>query len=136
LDKLIMGCEADPQQQGQDVVYKLTKDPRITRIGSWLRKFSIDELPQLWNVIKGEISLVGPQAPIAFEVERYRPEWLRRLSVPAGLTGPWQVNGRGRVSYAKMIEMDLDYVANWSLKQDFVIIIKTLKAVILARGAH
>jgi lipopolysaccharide/colanic/teichoic acid biosynthesis glycosyltransferase len=134
LDQLIAG-EA-PTGPTSAPRFKLASDNRTTAIGRWLRRTSLDELPQLWNVFVGDISLIGPQAPLAFEVERYRPEWLERLAVPAGLTGPWQVMGRGRVPYARMIELDLDYVRNWSLRRDLRLVALTLPAVLLARGAR
>lgn len=136
LDQLIAGREPCRGRPNQDEAYKLTEDRRITRIGRPLRRLSIDELPQLWNVIMGEMSLVGPQAPQPFEVERYRPEWLPRLMVPAGLTGPWQVDGRGRVPYEKMIEMDLRYVQHWSFKYDLKLLLRTARAVLSGRGAY
>lgn len=136
LDLLIAGHHPDHAAPDGTDVFKLVDDRRVTRVGRHLRRLSLDELPQLWNVIQGDLSLVGPQAPQAFEVERYRPEWLRRLAVPAGLTGPWQVDGRGRVSYEKMICMDLHYVDHWSLKYDLALLSRTAKAVLSGRGAH
>jgi lipopolysaccharide/colanic/teichoic acid biosynthesis glycosyltransferase len=136
LDRLIAGKNVTSDATKNNAPFKLRDDPRVTRIGRWIRRFSLDELPQLWNVFCGDMSLVGPQAPLAFEVERYQIEWLPRFCVPAGLTGPWQVMGRSRVPYARMIEMDLEYVSKWSFKKDIDLLFKTIFSVLLARGAY
>jgi exopolysaccharide biosynthesis polyprenyl glycosylphosphotransferase len=115
--------------------FKMGNDPRITRIGRFIRKTSIDELPQLYNVLKGEMSLVGPRPPLPDEVSQY--EWLfrRRLSVKPGITCVWQVSGRSGTTFDEWMKMDKQYVENWSLLLDFKILLKTIPAVLLCRGA-
>lgn len=113
---------------------KMGNDPRVTPIGEFLRKYYLDELPQLWNILKGEMSLVGPRPHVQFEVDYYRPEQCRRLSVPPGATGLWQVSGKADCTFNELIEMDLVYIDNWSLLQDFQIIIKTL--LLMFRGGE
>lgn len=115
--------------------FKYTGDPRITRTGRILRKLSLDELPQLINVVRGEMSLVGPRPPVPYEVERYSERALARLRVLPGLTGQWQVEGRGQVGFDEMVEMDLDYAANGSLWRDVVLILRTIPAVVRCSGA-
>jgi lipopolysaccharide/colanic/teichoic acid biosynthesis glycosyltransferase len=122
------------------VLFKLRDDPRVTRLGSFLRRRSLDELPQLINVLRGEMSLVGPrplqlrdsELLLATNPDAYH----RRLHVIPGLTGPWQIGGRSEVNYERMLELDLDYVENWSLGRDFGIIWKTFFVVLLRRGAY
>jgi exopolysaccharide biosynthesis polyprenyl glycosylphosphotransferase len=117
--------------------FKLKKDPRITRVGSWLRHSSLDELPQLVNVIRGEMSLVGPRPLPVRDVERFEDErHQRRFSVPPGLTGPWQVSGRNTLSFETWMELDLRYVDEWSLGLDLRILAKTLPAVLTGEGAE
>lgn len=115
--------------------FKMANDPRITRVGRFIRKTSIDELPQLFNVLKGEMSLVGPRPPLPSEVSQY--EWLfrRRLSVKPGITCVWQVSGRSGTTFDEWMKMDKQYVENWSLLLDFKILLKTIPAVLLCRGA-
>jgi len=115
--------------------FKLRHDPRVTGVGRFLRKFSLDEIPQMWNVLKGDMSLVGPRPPLPYEVEKYDPWARRRLSVRPGLTCLWQVGGRHDISYEKWMELDLAYIDNWSLGLDFKILLKTLPAVLGGRGA-
>jgi len=116
-------------------VFKIEKDPRITRIGRFIRKTSIDELPQLFNVLSGEMSLVGPRPPLPEEVKRY--EWLfrKRLSVKPGITCIWQISGRNEVSFDQWMKMDHEYIENWSLWLDLKILFKTIPAVLAVRGA-
>jgi hypothetical protein len=115
--------------------FKHTHDPRITRVGRFLRKLSVDELPQLINVVRGEMSLVGPRPPMVYEVERYSERALARLWVLPGITGQWQVEGRGRVSFDEMVEMDLDYVAHSSLWRDIALMLRTVPVVLCCRGS-
>ncbi|MBI5739905.1 MAG: sugar transferase [Nitrospirae bacterium] len=117
-------------------VFKMTNDPRITKVGKWLRKFSIDELPQLWNVLKGDMSLVGPRPPLVEEVEKYDTWQRRRLSMRPGITCFWQISGRNEINdFREWMKLDLEYIDNWSLWVDFKIIFKTVPAVFLGSGA-
>jgi exopolysaccharide production protein ExoY len=114
---------------------KLTSDPRVTSIGAVLRRTSLDELPQLLNVVRGEMSLVGPRPIIDDEVERYAADIATYCAVRPGLTGLWQVSGRSRTSYARRVQLDVSYVRNWSLLRDLSILLRTIPAVLLRRGA-
>ncbi len=117
--------------------FKVSRDPRITRLGGVLRKLSLDELPQLWNVLRGEMSLVGPRPPMRDEVERYTPRQAQRLAVVPGITGLWQVSGRSNIAdFERWIDLDLEYARRWSVWLDLRILCKTLIVVILARGAQ
>ena len=117
-------------------LFKIADDPRLTRFGRWMRRWSLDELPQLWNVLVGEMSLVGPRPNCEEDFPRYEPHHLRRLAVKPGLTGLWQVSGRNEiVSYEEVIRLDSEYVDTWSLALDFRIMARTLPAVINRRGA-
>jgi exopolysaccharide production protein ExoY len=115
---------------------KLRDDPRVTSVGRIMRKLSIDELPQVINVIRGEMSLVGPRPIVPDEARFYGPDIHLYQSVRPGLTGSWQVSGRSNVSYSKRVEMDVDYVTNWSLGRDLVILAKTVPAVLRAHGSR
>ena len=121
---------------GADVLFKLRDDPRITRLGRVLRRYSLDELPQLVNVLRGEMSLVGPRPPLPEEVQRYQPDTHRRLVVRPGITGLWQVSGRSDLSWEESVRIDLRYVENWSLSLDVWIMCRTLRAVVGHRGAY
>ena len=116
-------------------VFKAKGDPRITSVGRILRRFSLDELPQLWNVLKGDMSLVGPRPPIPEEVRSYHRWQRRRLSMKPGLTCLWQVNGRNNVDFDRWMQMDLQYIDNWSPSLDLKILLRTIPAVLLGRGA-
>lgn len=118
------------------VLFKIREDPRVTRLGKVLRKFSIDELPQLVNVLRGEMSVVGPRPPLPDEVEVYPTDMHRRMLVRPGLTGLWQVSGRSDLSFDEAVRMDLYYVDNWSLVGDLVILLKTVRAVLVGKGAY
>ncbi len=115
--------------------FKLAGDPRVTRVGRLLRRSSLDELPQLWNVIRGEMSLVGPRPPIPYEVEHYPPHWFERFAVKPGVTGLWQVSGRSELTLEEMVRLDVEYVHRRSLWLDLSILLKTIPAVLSARGA-
>lgn len=122
--------------QGSGPLFKLQQDPRVTRVGKFLRKYSLDELPQLFNVLFGSMSLVGPRPPLAEEVETYCREAQRKLMVKPGMTGLWQISGRSDLSWEESVRLDLRYVENWSLALDALIIWKTLGAVIQGTGAY
>jgi lipopolysaccharide/colanic/teichoic acid biosynthesis glycosyltransferase len=115
--------------------YKLENDPRITRVGALLRRFSLDEFPQLLNVLKGEMSLVGPRPPLEYEAELYTPRQHRRLDAMPGMTGLWQVSGRNATTFEEMIDLDLAYIDRRSLRTDLKILAKTVSVVLQARGA-
>lgn len=119
-----------------DETHKLTDDPRVTAIGHVLRKTSIDELPQLWNILRGEMSLVGPRPIVEAEKTRYGSALTTCFSVPPGLTGLWQVSGRSDTSYAERVALDLDYASHWSLRRDIDIILRTVPAVLAQRGSR
>jgi exopolysaccharide biosynthesis polyprenyl glycosylphosphotransferase len=116
-------------------VFKVTNDPRVTPFGRFLRKFSLDELPQLWNVLRGDMSLVGPRPPLPAEVERYERWQLRRLSMKPGLTGLWQVSGRNRLDFEHWMALDLEYIDSWSPWLDLKILARTVPVVLSGRGA-
>jgi len=116
-------------------VFKIAKDPRVTTIGRFIRKTSLDELPQLFNVLKGEMSLVGPRPPIPNEVDQYKRWQHRRLSMKPGITCIWQVNGRNKIGFEEWMKLDLQYIDNWSLGLDFKILFKTIPVVLLGYGA-
>ena len=118
------------------LMFKMHDDPRITRVGRVLRRFSIDELPQLWNVARGDMSLVGPRPPLREEVDGYQDEVYRRLHVRPGLTGLWQVSGRADLSWEESVRLDLRYVDNWSVAMDLAILWKTGRAVLRSSGAY
>ena len=118
------------------VLFKKRNDPRVTRVGKILRRYSLDELPQLLNVLRGDMSLVGPRPPLPQEVEKYEPDAVRRLRVQPGLTGLWQVSGRSDLSWEESLRLDLWYVDNWSLVLDVQILIRTLRAVVRGAGAY
>ncbi len=125
-----------PETESDHVLYKMEDDPRITRPGRTIRRFSLDELPQLINVLRGEMSLVGPRPPLADEVAQYEDDMLRRLNVLPGMTGLWQVSGRSDLSWEDTVRLDLYYVDNWSMMQDLMILARTFSAVLAGRGAY
>jgi exopolysaccharide biosynthesis polyprenyl glycosylphosphotransferase len=116
------------------VLFKVANDPRITRLGGFLRKYSIDELPQFINVLRGDMSIVGPRPPVAGEVRRYDLNHLRRLGVTPGITGLWQVQGRQDPSFASYVSLDVAYIDNWSILLDFKIILRTVGVVFAGTG--
>ncbi|MFD9438219.1 sugar transferase [Streptomyces sp. NPDC060006] len=122
--------------EGAGLLFKLRRDPRVTRVGAVLRRYSIDELPQLFNVLTGSMSLVGPRPPLPEESAAYGPDIRRRLLVKPGLTGLWQISGRSDLSWEEAVRLDLRYVEDWSLALDTVILWKTLRAVLYGQGAY
>jgi len=121
---------------GNGVLFKMREDPRVTPIGKFMRRFSIDELPQLINILRGDMSIVGPRPPLPKEVEQYEKHVHRRFLVKPGLTGLWQVSGRSNLSWEESVRLDLYYVENWSLTDDLILIWRTLKAVVGRDGAY
>jgi lipopolysaccharide/colanic/teichoic acid biosynthesis glycosyltransferase len=131
----INGNNAD-NQGAKDGVYKIKRDPRITKVGKFLRKTSLDELPQLFNVLKGDMSLVGPRPAIFYEVEEYDIWHKRRvLEVKPGITGVWQVKGRSKTTFDEMVRMDIQYIKRWSVLWDVMLILRTPFAVFMTEGA-
>lgn len=124
------------RNQADGPLFKIENDPRRTRVGAWLRRLSLDELPQFWNILRGDMSLVGPRAPLSEEVDQYEEWQMKRLIVKPGLTGLWQVNGRSNVPFEEMVMMDIYYIDNWSLGLDINLIIRTIPAVIGRDGAY
>lgn len=120
----------------QGPIFKIRNDPRCTRLGKWIRRWSLDELPQIWNVVIGDMSLVGPRPPLPTEVAQYEARHMRRLEVKPGMTGIWQVSGRSELAFDEMLMMDIYYVDNWSLALDARILIRTFIAVLRRHGAY
>jgi lipopolysaccharide/colanic/teichoic acid biosynthesis glycosyltransferase len=133
--KLIAGDVPAPEVQGRKPQFKLTVDKRVTRVGRLLRCTSLDELPQLWNVLRGDMSLVGPRPSLQYEVDNYEPHWLTRCAVKPGMTGLWQVSGRSGLTIAQMVDLDLDYVQRRSLSLNVSILLRTIPVVLSRRGA-
>ena len=122
--------------EGNGILFKIRADPRITRVGTMLRRFSLDELPQLFNVLRGEMSLVGPRPPLPSEVDTYESDAVRRLRVRPGMTGLWQISGRSDLSWGDSVRLDLWYVDNWTLTLDAQILVRTARAVFAGQGAY
>jgi exopolysaccharide biosynthesis polyprenyl glycosylphosphotransferase len=118
------------------VIFKMKKDPRITRVGRFIRKFSIDELPQLFNVLVGDMSLVGPRPPLPSEVAEYTLEERKRLHITPGITCIWQVSGRSDIPFKQQVELDKEYIKSRSLWKDILILLKTIPAVLTGKGAY
>ncbi|MGI9085872.1 MAG: sugar transferase [Aeromicrobium sp.] len=128
--------ELEHHNEGAGPLFKLRADPRVTPVGRLLRRFSIDELPQFVNVLRGDMSVVGPRPPLRIEVDAYSDHMRRRLLVKQGVTGLWQVSGRSDLSWEDSIRLDIDYVENWTMLRDMQIIIRTARAVLASRGAY
>ena len=122
-------------ESGDGVIFKMKHDPRITPIGRFIRKFSIDELPQLFNVLLGDMSLVGPRPPLPSEVRTYTLEERKRLNITPGITCLWQVSGRSELPFSKQIALDKEYIASQSVWKDFLILLKTIPAILTGKGA-
>jgi exopolysaccharide biosynthesis polyprenyl glycosylphosphotransferase len=131
-----MQAELAGRNERSGPLFKVSNDPRVTRVGRFIRKTSIDELPQLWNVIRGDMSVVGPRPALPAESEQWSPELRERLRVLPGITGMWQVSGRSEADFEIYRRLDLYYVDNWSLTHDLKILVKTLFVVLAGRGAH
>jgi lipopolysaccharide/colanic/teichoic acid biosynthesis glycosyltransferase len=129
-------AELRAHSEGNEVLFKMRNDPRITRVGAILRRLSLDELPQLVNILRGDMSLVGPRPPLPEEVAGYGEDALRRLRVLPGLTGLWQVSGRSDLSWEESLRLDLRYVDNWSIALDMSILWRTVTAVLKKSGAY
>jgi exopolysaccharide biosynthesis polyprenyl glycosylphosphotransferase len=125
------GCA---EENAGEPLFKMKRDPRVTPFGAFLRRTSLDELPQLFNIIMGEMSLVGPRPPIAYEIENYQPWHMERLKAVPGLTGLWQVSGRSSVSFEEMVRLDVRYINTWSPWEDFKILLKTIPVVMQGTG--
>jgi lipopolysaccharide/colanic/teichoic acid biosynthesis glycosyltransferase len=131
-----MKVDYDVQNEADGLLFKMRDDPRITRVGRTLRRLSLDELPQLWNIVKGEMSIVGPRPALPTEVERYEGNLRRRLNVRPGLTGLWQISGRSDLAFDDYVRLDLTYVQNWGILLDLYIVLRTIPAVLRAKGAY
>lgn len=136
-ERLAALIENDPEAAEQWRIYqKLDPDPRVTMIGKWLRKSSLDELPQLFNILRGEMSVIGPRPITAGEVHRYGELYPYYVAVRPGVSGLWQVNGRNRLTYPERVALDVEYVKSWSIWMDLGILLKTIPAVLFASGAR
>lgn len=126
----------EENESGDGVIFKMRKDPRVTKVGRFIRKFSIDETPQFWNVLRGDLSLVGPRPPLPSEVKEYTLRDRKRLNVRPGLTCLWQIQGRSDIPFEQQVELDMEYISKNGILKDFVIMLKTIPAVMFGRGAY
>ena len=126
----------DRNESADGVIFKMKEDPRITKVGKFLRRTSLDELPQLWNVFIGDMSLVGPRPPVPSEVEKYTLEVRKRLDVFPGITCLWQIKGRSEIPFHEQVQLDKEYILTSGVWKDFVILLKTIPAIIGGRGAY
>ena len=138
---MVVGAEAGKDDllhlnEVEGPVFKVRDDPRVTRVGRYIRRLSLDELPQLFNVLIGDMSLVGPRPPLASEVADYQPWQMQRLTVIGGLTGLWQISGRSDLDFDDLCRLDIEYIETWSLLLDVQILLKTIPAAVSARGAY
>jgi exopolysaccharide biosynthesis polyprenyl glycosylphosphotransferase len=136
VDAEVLKAQLAALNEARGPLFKIQHDPRLTRIGRVIRKYSLDELPQLWNVLKGDMSLVGPRPPVQSEVEQYSAEAYKRLEIRPGITGLWQVSGRSNLSFDEMLKLDIYYIWNWSLSQDLKILLRTFPIVFSGQGAY
>ena len=134
-DKLLADLK-NQNESADGVTFKMKKDPRVTRVGRFIRKFSIDELPQLLNILFNDMSFVGPRPAKPNEVSIYNPDDRKRMNVKPGLTGVWQVSGRSDLPFKKQVYLDKEYIQSWSIKQDIIILLKTIPAVFTGKGAY
>ena len=132
----MLRVELETYNEMSGPVFKMKDDPRVTPFGRFLRRTSIDEFPQLWNVLVGDMSLVGPRPPIPTEVQQYNPWHRRRLSMKPGLTCIWQISGRNKIGFDQWMQLDLQYIDNWSLWLDLKILARTLPVVLTGLGAR
>ena len=126
----------EENEHGEGVTFKMKKDPRTTRVGRWIRKLSLDEAPQLWSVLKGDMALVGPRPPVPREVQKYKAFELRRLTVKPGLTCLWQIGGRADIDFSGQVRLDLQYIYSESIWKDIKILLLTVPAVLMGKGAY
>jgi exopolysaccharide biosynthesis polyprenyl glycosylphosphotransferase len=131
-EALKVSLQGQNEQDGP--VFKIRNDPRVTRTGRFLRKISFDELPQFYNVLRGEMSVVGPRPPIPSEVEQYKRWQKRKLTMKPGITCTWQVLGRNTIPFEKWVKLDLEYIDNWSFTRDIVLVLKTIKVILTGTG--
>jgi len=124
------------KNEAEGPIFKIKDDPRITPVGKFLRRYSLDELPQLINVLLGQMSLVGPRPPLEREVKEYEEWQLRRIDVTPGMTGLWQVSGRSDLPFSQMVQLDIYYIEHWSIWLDIKILLKTIPAVLSGKGAY
>jgi lipopolysaccharide/colanic/teichoic acid biosynthesis glycosyltransferase len=137
INSVLSDADRKAMNESKDgVIFKMKRDPRITRVGRVIRKFSIDELPQLFNVLIGDMSLVGPRPPLPKEVAQYTLEERKRLHVIPGITCIWQVSGRSDIPFRQQVELDKEYIKSRSLWKDFVILLRTIPAVLTGKGAY
>jgi lipopolysaccharide/colanic/teichoic acid biosynthesis glycosyltransferase len=129
-------AELEAMNEADGPIFKMRHDPRITRVGRFLRRSSLDELPQLLNVLRGDMSLVGPRPALPSEVQCYDAWHLRRMEVTPGITGLWQVLGRSNTTFDEMVRLDIYYAENWSVGMDVRILLQTIPAVLLSKGAY
>ena len=133
--ELLRGALEASNEHETRTVFKMRRDPRVTAIGRFMRRTSIDELPNLFNVVRGDMSLIGPRPPLPREVAHYEPRHMKRLAAMPGMTGLWQIRGRSEIPFEDMVEIDLEYIERWSLWLDLYIVMKTPIAVLGGRGA-
>ena len=133
-DKMLYKFQDKNEMDGP--VFKIKNDPRRTRVGRFMRRFSLDELPQFWNVFKGDMSLVGPRPPVPEEVEKYEDWQLKRLNIKPGLACLWQIQGRNGISFKEWMRLDIWYIDNWSAWLDFKILFMTIPSILKGRGAY
>ncbi|MFC5126174.1 sugar transferase [Pseudoclavibacter helvolus] len=135
-EEVLKKLQSERRDAGNDILFKMKDDPRITKVGKFIRRYSIDELPQLFNVFGGSMSLVGPRPPLDREVKQYEDHVHRRFMVKPGITGLWQVSGRSNLTWEETVRLDLYYVENWSMAGDLVILFRTARAVVASEGAY